>query len=90
MIHLATNSFNSLISFVPNLLSIIFIIALTFYVLKLGKFLTRSLYFRQIIFPGFKQEWIMPTYDIIRFFIIAFAVIMVFPYLPGSDLHEPI
>jgi len=47
--------------------------------------MTRSLYFRQIIFPGFRQEWIMPTYEIARFFVITFAVIMVFPYLPGSD-----
>lgn len=85
VIHVLVKGFSSIVGFVPNLLTIAVIILVTFYILKLGRFLSSSLYFRQIIFPGFKQEWIMPTYDIAKFFIIVFAAIMVFPYLPGSD-----
>jgi small-conductance mechanosensitive channel len=85
VLNLFSNSFISLINFIPNLLTIAFIVFVTFHILKLGRFLSRSLYFRQIIFPGFKKEWVVPTYDIAKFFIIVFAIIMVFPYLPGSD-----
>ena len=35
--------------------------------------------------PGFYQDWAMPTYKIARFLVIAFALVMAFPYLPGSD-----
>ena len=40
---------------------------------------------RNVTLRGFYPDWAMPTYKIIRFLIIAFAVVMVFPYLPGSD-----
>lgn len=85
VIQLGSNALNSVIFFIPNLISIFMIIFVTYQVLKFGRILSRSLYFRQTIFRGFKQEWIIPTYDIAKFFIIVFAIIMVFPYLPGSD-----
>lgn len=82
---LFTQFFGSVISFVPNLLKIGFIVLVTFYALKLSQVLVRALYFRNAQIPGMKREWIFPTYQIARFFIIVFAVIMIFPYLPGSD-----
>jgi small-conductance mechanosensitive channel len=33
---------------------------------------------------GFYREWADPTYKIVRFFVIAFGSIMIWPYLPGS------
>jgi len=33
---------------------------------------------------GFYPDWADPTYRLIRLFIIAFAVVMAFPYIPGS------
>jgi len=35
-------------------------------------------------FPNFYREWAEPTYKIARFFVIVFAAIVVFPYLPGA------
>lgn len=84
VLHLFSNTLSSAISFIPNLVTITFIVVITYYFLKLGRFFTRSAYFRSIIFPGFKTEWVLPTYNIAKFFIIAFAAIMIFPYLPGS------
>lgn len=37
-----------------------------------------------ITFPGFYHEWADPTYRIVRFLVIAFAAIAIFPYIPGS------
>jgi small-conductance mechanosensitive channel len=34
---------------------------------------------------GFEPEWAQPTYKIVRFAIIAFGVVVAYPYLPGSD-----
>lgn len=36
-------------------------------------------------FGGFEREWAEPTYKIVRFLIIAFVVVVLFPYLPGAD-----
>lgn len=85
LMHLTSQFGSSLIHFIPNLITIAFIAIVTYYTLKIVRFFSRSYYFRQVIFPGFKHEWIAPTYDIAKFFIIAFAVVMIFPYLPGSD-----
>lgn len=33
---------------------------------------------------GFEPEWALPTFKIVRLVIIAFAVVMAYPYIPGS------
>jgi small-conductance mechanosensitive channel len=33
----------------------------------------------------FDNEWAMPTYRIIRVLVIAFALVVAYPYIPGSD-----
>ncbi|MBE0627371.1 MAG: mechanosensitive ion channel [Burkholderiales bacterium] len=33
---------------------------------------------------GFEREWAVPTYQLLRFGLIAFAVVMAYPYIPGS------
>ncbi len=85
LLFLANKTLQSFISYIPNLLSILFICVLTYYAFKLSQFLVRALYSQRLIFPGFKREWIFPTYQIMRFFIVVFALIMIFPYLPGSS-----
>ena len=34
---------------------------------------------------GFEPEWALPTFKIVRLVIIAFAVVMAYPYIPGSS-----
>lgn len=84
-ISLSKAFFAAILDYVPNLLSILLIVFITFYILKFAKFLVRAIYFQQLVYKSFKQEWIQPTFQIARFFIIAFALVMVFPYLPGAD-----
>jgi len=35
--------------------------------------------------PSFDRDWAMPTYRIARILIIAFAVVVAYPYIPGSE-----
>jgi small-conductance mechanosensitive channel len=37
-----------------------------------------------ISFPGFYREWAQPSYKLCLFLILALAVVVAFPYLPGS------
>ncbi len=38
-----------------------------------------------IRFSAFEPEWAQPTYKIVRFAIVAFAVVVAYPYMPGSQ-----
>ncbi len=74
-----------LLSFLPNLFFILVIFFITRYVLKFIRLFFIEIRRENIRLPGFYTEWAMPTYKIVRFLVIVFAIVMVFPYLPGSD-----
>ena len=38
-----------------------------------------------IRFSAFEPEWAQPTYKIVRFAIVAFAVVVAYPYMPGAQ-----
>jgi len=74
----------SFISFLPNLFTIIVIIFVTRYVLKFIKLVFNAIGKETVLFPKFPSEWAEPTYKIARFLLLAFAAVVIFPYLPGS------
>ncbi|NEP16180.1 MAG: mechanosensitive ion channel family protein [Leptolyngbya sp. SIO4C1] len=75
----------SLLSYLPNLFFIGLIIAITGYTLRLVKFTFAEIRRGNITIPGFYPEWARPTYNILRFAILAFAATVAFPYLPGAE-----
>jgi small-conductance mechanosensitive channel len=70
---------------IPNLLFLAIIFLITVYVLKLMRLFFKGMEDGTITFKGFYPEWAQPTYRILRILIIAFAAVMAFPYIPGSD-----
>ncbi len=74
----------AIVSYIPNLLFIIFILVSTYYVIAFTHFIFREIQRETITMPGFDPDWSMPTYKIARFLIIAFSLILLFPYLPGA------
>jgi small-conductance mechanosensitive channel len=54
------------------------------YVIKGIRFFFSALASGAISLPGFYQDWAIPTYKIVRFLVIAFGVVVIFPYLPGA------
>lgn len=75
----------AIIGYLPNFFTIV-VIAVTFhYILKGISYLSTEIETENLKIPGFYPDWAKPTYNIMRVLVIAFAVIVVFPYLPGSD-----
>ena len=72
------------IDYLPNLFIIAVIILLTYYILRLVRLFFTEIQRGEIEFPGFYREWAVPTYKLSFFLIFALAVIITFPYLPGS------
>jgi small-conductance mechanosensitive channel len=73
------------VGFIPNAFFIGVIVFLTRYALKFTRLFFVEMDQGRITLPGFYPDWALPTYKIVRFFIIAFAAVMAFPYLPGAQ-----
>lgn len=72
-------------TYVPNVVSIAVIIFIARYIIKLISLLFTGISRGAITFAGFHQDWAEPTYKIVRFLVIVFAAIAIFPYIPGSQ-----
>lgn len=74
-----------LIDFLPSLITIIVIIIIFKYALKVIKFFFYEIKSENIKIDGFYSDWALPTFNIIRLLMYAFMLVIIFPYLPGSD-----
>lgn len=72
-------------NYLPNLITIIVIIIVFRYVLKGIHFLKQEIEKEELKIPGFYADWANPTYQIVRVLVFAFMIIVIFPYLPGSE-----
>jgi len=75
----------AVVAYIPNLITIFVIYVVFHYLLKLLKFFAKELQNEALTVPGFYKEWAMPTYQILRVLLLAFLLVVIFPYLPGSD-----
>lgn len=70
--------------YMPNLFTIIIIFFVFKYIIRLTKYLFSEVGKGKLKLPGFYPDWATPTFHIVRIILMAFAFVMIFPYLPGS------
>jgi small-conductance mechanosensitive channel len=75
----------AILNYLPKLFYIAVIVVVMYYVLKFVRLLAKEFEKGNIRLRGFYPEWVKPTYNIIRFLLIAFTVVLVYPYLPGEN-----
>ena len=71
--------------YVPNMMTLIVLLVIFRFVLKFVRFIKNEVENENLAIPGFYKDWANPTYQISRVLILAFMVIVIFPYLPGSN-----
>ena len=76
--------FSGVLNYLPNLLNIILIVIVARFALKVFRGFFSKISAGRLTITGFHSDWGQPTFSVVRFFVIAIAVVMVFPYLPGS------
>ena len=76
-----------LVLYLPNLLPIAMIVGFIYGLTKIAKFIFTHVGLGHIVIPGFYAEWASPTYKLTKGLLIAFALIAIFPYLPGSKSY---
>lgn len=89
LLHYLTNplaiTVKAVADYLPNLFFIAVIVVIAYFISRLMKVIIGEIGKGTISIPGFYPEWAEPTYKICRFLVIAFAVTVAFPYLPGSE-----
>ena len=73
-----------ILALIPDLIFLAVIYLVARYVLKLGKLLFNGIHSGAFEIKGFDHDWAMPTYKIFRILVIAFSLIVAYPYIPGS------
>jgi small-conductance mechanosensitive channel len=75
----------SLLDALPGLIFVAVVAAIARYVLKLLRLFFTGVRLGRIEIGGFPPEWALPTYGLVRLALVAFAVVVAFPYIPGSS-----
>ena len=72
------------IDYLPKLMFLVVLFYVTRFGLRMLKLYFLALERRQTTLTAFEPEWAMPSYKILRTVVLALALIMAYPYLPGS------
>jgi len=75
----------SLVDVIPNLLFIAVVALLVRYALKFLRMIFTEVSLGRIELAGFQPEWALPVYGLVRLAVVAFAIVVAFPYIPGSS-----
>jgi small-conductance mechanosensitive channel len=76
---------SSFVEYLPDLLTAVIIILMARWAIRLMKMVFKGVERRRIKLPGFYPEWSTTSFNLLRLMIIALTIVVVFPYLPGSD-----
>ena len=69
---------------IPDLIFLAILALVVRYGLKALRLFFDGVQRGSIRFEGFEAEWALPTYKMVRVAVIAFAVVVAYPYVPGS------
>ncbi|MGW8325743.1 MAG: hypothetical protein ACWGNI_08535, partial [Desulfobacterales bacterium] len=75
---------NGFIKYIPNFIFLAVLILIVKYILKAMKIFFQGIEKKRVKIHGFYPEWAKSTYQLVSFLIIAFSVVIAFPYVPGS------
>jgi small-conductance mechanosensitive channel len=73
------------LAFIPNLITIFLIIAVTYFFNNLFKTFFWRVKNGTLTIPGFYQDWAVPTYRLVSILLTAITIMAILPLLPGSQ-----
>ncbi|MBI4893992.1 MAG: mechanosensitive ion channel family protein [Acidobacteria bacterium] len=72
------------LQYLPNGGVVIIVALLTHYLLSALKLMATAIQHGDLSIPGFHPEMSKPTFQLVRILVCIFALVVAFPYLPGS------
>jgi len=74
-----------LLESLPGIVFVIVVAIVTRYILRLTRLYFESIDRGAVTLARFDREWALPTYKITRLVFIALALVVAYPYIPGSS-----
>jgi len=71
------------VDYLPNLAVIAILILVTYWFIRLMRLIFTEISNGALKISGFYPDWALPTEKLVRVLVLAFALIVIFPYLPG-------
>ncbi len=79
------HALRAIVDFIPSLVVLIIIFLVTRYLVRLARVTFANIEAGTVRLHGFQRHWVWPTYNLIRAFLIVSAIVLSYPYIPGSD-----
>lgn len=74
-----------LIDVIPDLVFLVILFYIVRFLLKAMQNLFSAISRESITFKGFDKDWAWPTHRIVRLVVLLFALVVAYPYIPGSE-----
>jgi small-conductance mechanosensitive channel len=75
----------ALLAHLPNVVFLVILLVTVRYVLRVVALVFTGVERGTVTLAGFEREWAVPTYRIVRVAVIGFALVVAYPYIPGSE-----
>ncbi|MDQ1348737.1 MAG: hypothetical protein QG573_2113 [Acidobacteriota bacterium] len=76
---------HGLVAFIPNLLFLVVLYIFTRWALNLIRLFFEGVASREVELEGFDPDWAAPTFKLVRMGVVVFALVVAYPYIPGSE-----
>ncbi len=76
---------DAVVGYLPNLVFVVVIGGIVYAAVRLVRIVFEQIAQGRIVFANFPAEWAATTNKIVRVLLIAFGLVVAFPYLPASD-----
>ena len=76
------------VNFIPNIISIIIIIYLARYFLRILTYISKEIEQGKLKIKGFHNDWAKPTFNLVKIVIYALALVFIAQYLPSSKAFQ--
>jgi small-conductance mechanosensitive channel len=76
---------DGIVANIPSIVFLFVLFLLVRVVLRLVRLFFQAVEKGSVVFAGFDAEWAQPTYKLVRIAVVAFGLIVAYPYIPGSN-----
>lgn len=73
------------VDIIPNIVFLAIFALVTRYALRIIRLFFDAVADERISLKGFEPDWGLPTYRLVRIIVIAFAAVVAYPHIPGSQ-----
>jgi|WetSurMetagenome_2_1015567.scaffolds.fasta_scaffold00871_4 small-conductance mechanosensitive channel len=85
VVHPVKTIARGIVEYLPKLFNVAVIVIVTQLAVRVAKKVFDEIGKGTLKVRGFYEDWARPTFNIVRFLLYAFMLILIFPYLPGSE-----